>query len=343
MPLDPVHHGINISNSARQKLEISSGDFIWVKVLKQLAPGKYAVAIKGNVFPATTTMDLEPGSTIRAKADISGSSLFLRLGQTEDSPLSGILAKLGIQHTPENILIITTLMAQKLPLDPGMIRKINVLLRRLKGDPQKIVKLLSILIDKGISVENSDLESLYDTLFREKNESGHQKKSKFLQKKSLSQKEPEAPTGEIIQHEIMEACKNIPEHFAVLNHLRAKNENWVIIPFRGPVNNLLTNGILKLLYDPFLKTFRKSVVSVNLPDNRQIHFELMPAAGRKIMKLIAQRDMIKSIPKNIFREFQANLDTIGIKLDDSIYGDDMFNGFDFLDGEKHLFGIDTDG
>ena len=60
--------------------ELRSGERVAVQVLKLLAEGKWAVGLKGRVYPAVSTVPLKAGDRLWAVVQGSGRRIVLRLG-----------------------------------------------------------------------------------------------------------------------------------------------------------------------------------------------------------------------------------------------------------------------
>ena len=89
-------------------------------MLKQLAPEKWAVGIKGKVFPPMSTVPLTAGSTIFAQVQAQGRTIMLklaneipsqaRLEQTRFAQARAVLEKLGLPHDPATLLVVSSMM-----------------------------------------------------------------------------------------------------------------------------------------------------------------------------------------------------------------------------------------
>src|SRR5512142_2502429 len=75
----PKSVGGDIRISVRGGLALHSGDLVSVNVLKPLAPHKWAVGVQGRVLPAFSHLDLEPGTSVRARVTIQGKSLLFTI------------------------------------------------------------------------------------------------------------------------------------------------------------------------------------------------------------------------------------------------------------------------
>jgi hypothetical protein len=77
--MDPIdlNRNVHIRLNAGFQGKLKSGDFVYLSVIKKLAPNKWAIGIMGKTVPAYSDVELKSGDIIRAQALISGNKSFL--------------------------------------------------------------------------------------------------------------------------------------------------------------------------------------------------------------------------------------------------------------------------
>ncbi|RPJ08215.1 MAG: hypothetical protein EHM28_04915 [Spirochaetaceae bacterium] len=363
MPLFNFESMLRLTGSARQNLSVSSGDFVSVTVLKQLGPDKWAVGIKGKVFPAISTVPLSSGATIFAQVQMQGKTIILKLAnempqqsqlaqaQLEQAKLA--MGKLGLPHDPVTLLVVSNMMKSSLPIDEKLVLKIRHALLQMKGDREKNARILALCVEKGISPESPGIQELAGLIDQDAGSGGRKdrkKKDGYRNSNNSEQKELKNDSmqpGEksismpVLGTEDISLTDISP--LSVFNHLRGYDGNWVVVPFETNLSGKAQKGNMRVLYDVYSRKIRRIVIAPDGMNEGKIFFVLEPATKGLHCSIFTNEKVRKKLSQVQIDEFKSKMSNLGVKIDDIIHEDVFFDGFNQEIEHNNLQSIDTQG
>ncbi len=215
---------------------LKSGSFVSFTVNEKLDTNTYKILLLGKYINVKSAKNIKQGSVLKAQIIWDKNTLQLKVldnkSITADLPVNEIdLSKFKKQIIAEEII------NSNMPLNSFYFKTLEPVLRKNKKTDHKLVKILLLLIDKGIPVNDSNIKEMsnFSSYFKDGNP-GNKKKDK----KNI--------TIEGIKEDIKKQIKNTDTGNDLLkffNHSIAKHDNWIIIPFNFSFSRLV-QGILKI-------------------------------------------------------------------------------------------------
>jgi hypothetical protein len=322
----------NIQIPLRPEQGLRGGELVTLRVIKRLAEAKWAVAIRGKVYPASSELALQPGSVLRARVSLAAGRLLLAVtGEVPDA----VRAALGAQGIPtggEAELIARALARSGLPILGDTIQKVKALLTRSGLGAQKGARAAATLIDRGIDPASAGAQTLLPVLaFGEK---GGEDPRRYRQRKL-----PETPAEvrELIGA-LPAAPSERPSVLQAYNHIRGKSQTWVVLPFVLGEGDERIAGTFKVLFDPFLN--RAVALTLALED---IAFHLPLQGRRKALAVFCHDARTARTAARGLDSLRAKFHNMGLEVDDIVNDGDAFDGFAPVEEGVTLPSVDTVG
>jgi hypothetical protein len=340
----PVQGRINVA--VTKGSDLRSGETVTVHVLKRLdtpagasgTAGKWAVAVRGRVYPATTEVPLDPGAVLRARVTASQGKLVLTLSnvlpeQAQDAVRAALQAA-GFAPGTDAEVIARALARSGLPLLPETIQAVTRLLKKAGVDARQGARAAATLVDKHFPLAGESARSLLPVLaFGQK---GGEDPRRYRGRK------PPGTPAEV--QTFVSSLAALPGGTAsalqAYNHARAGSQTWVVIPFvfgeTGVSPNDRTAGTLKILYD----TFRKRPVALSLvTDGIAFH---LPLQGKVSLSIFCE-EALRSPALRGLDTLKSKFHNMGLEVDDTINEGDGFDGFSPVEEGVTLSSVDTVG
>jgi hypothetical protein len=310
----------NIQITAWRELRLQAGELVSLSVLKQLAEHRWAVGIQGRVFPAFSKLDLVVGTAVRARVSLAGGKLIFTIERPEANPTAAVLARQGLPGGRLSELIASALLRAGQPVSPELVEKIKSLLERTPLRKERAARNLAALLDKGIDLTSPAAQSIMEWIsFGEKGSRDHRRHRERGMPKCASAVRQELkslaarPAGEA-------------GGLAVFNHLKGKNQSWIVIPFLFSDEGNEYPGTMKLLFDPFQARPLAFTLTVAPNGGAEIAFHLR-LTGKKSLSVFAGDRRMRSTAGRSLGRLASNLHNLGIEVDDTIHGEESFDGF----------------
>ncbi|MBN2553417.1 MAG: hypothetical protein JXB06_11645 [Spirochaetales bacterium] len=333
--MKPVPVDLKLNLNAGSELSLRSGDSVVVRVIKQLSANKWAVGIRGRVLPAVSRVELAPGQRLRALVEISRGRITLKISGQPADPIRELIARQGF--TPNQTLeaVVSALLRSAVAATPERVQQVRLLLERMKLDPKKFARLLAIMLEKGIDLKSRGLEQLVSLLgYGEREPEGGEEKKRRMPRDS------EKMTAQL-RKDIGETAGAKGSSLQVFNHLRCAEHTWIVIPFRyGYEPAGLLCGAIRLRYDVRKRRTDRMILAVRnasgdkwsfvLENRREPRLHLFGDPSRKGREIRAELDVLR-----------LKLQNLGVKIDDTIREDQIFDGFDLPWEELSYRNIDT--
>jgi hypothetical protein len=326
----PVRGNIQVPLRAEQGLR--HGEIITLRVVKHLAETKWAVAIRGKVYPATSELALQPGSALRARVALIGGKLLLTVtGEVPDAVRAALVAQ-GLPTGAETEVIARALARSGLPILADTIQKMKALLTRSGLGADKGARAAATIVDKGIDLMSPGAKALLPVLaFGEK---GGGDPRRYREKRL-----PETAAA-LADHlgSLAAAPGDRPSILQAYNHIRGKSQTWVVIPFTFGEGAHRVAGTFKILFDPFLG--RALALTLALED---IAFHLPLQGKKRSLAVFCHDERTGRAATRGLDSLRSKFHNMGLEVDDIVNDGDAFDGFSPVEEGVTLPSVDTVG
>ena len=285
---------------------LKSGTRVMFTVDKKIDTNLYKILLLGKFINVKSTSSLKIGSKINAEVLWTKSGLQLKVFNKLNSETT--IAEKALNS--KEILITEGLIRSNMPLDPSYFNKLLPLLEKNKKIDQKLVRILLLLIDKGIPLSEDSIKEILD--ITDSNNSGNRNADDF--KKKLNDKNNIKKDVESIKEDIKKQIKKTDtgnELLKYLNHTIAKHDNWLIIPLNYSFKRSGL-GVLKLRLNEQLQITN---LVLNLSDGNDWEFNLEKFGTEAKMKILGSDNSFWEIT-NSFIKLKEKLYNMGIIIDD---------------------------
>jgi hypothetical protein len=336
--MDPIdlHRNVHIKLNAGFQGTLKSGDFVYISVIKKLTPNKWAIGILGKTVPAYSDIELKSGDIIKAQALIRGNKIILRLIEDKQDLLQDKLIKQGIAHDKLSFSIISSLIKGGLAVDAHIVSKIKQLLKRLKKEDKSIISLLIHMFKKGISLDSPHIHELVSLL-----NYGEKRKENKYRKRKQANFSHDIKAEQAIKESIIKRDDCIDNILGLFNQLRSEGDNWIIVPYDFRLEQTDLSGTIRILFDTYSKKVLRLCVIVWAHEGQKWSFFINTENTPLYMKIYCnKRHMLKKAAKEL-HVLALKLDNNGVKIDDTKFEDENFDGFYPADEVNYYKSIDT--
>ena len=308
------------------------GETVVVHVIKQLAPGKWAVGVRGRVYAALSDLRLDAGSVLKARVGGGVGRVLLTISSMEPDAVAAALAAHGLPAGGAEELIARALARSGLPLLPDTIQKLKSLLARAGVDERKAARSAATLVDKRIDPGSPGAASLLRVLaFGQKGgEDPRRYRGRPL---------PDNPRA------VKEYADSLPDRSAsrpsilqAYNHRAGRSQTWVVIPFAFTSEGGRLEGTLKILFDVFKR--RPLALSVC---TSEISLHLPLQGARRILSMYSDSEALKRAAREGLDSLRSKFHNMGLEVDDTIKEGNAFDGFTPIEEGEILPSVDTVG
>ncbi|MCK5152926.1 MAG: hypothetical protein KAQ93_01085 [Spirochaetales bacterium] len=298
---------------------LKSGTYVSFTVNKKINLNMYKILLLGKFISVKSTKSLKEGSVIKAQIFWDNNRLQLKVLEKQNTVTAKITSDTGIFNIHRN-LITDELIKGNMPLDPSYFKILEPVLRKDKKVDQKLVKILLLLIDKGITLNDDNINEILS--FSDRKGQGHSGKNRKKNKENLQE----------IKKDIKNQIKNTDtgnELIKYFNHSVAKHDNWLIIPLNFSFTRP-GQGVLKLKINESLVVTN---LVLTLSDGNDWDFSLVKTSEGSIIKVSGPNDIPwkETAPFNKLKEKLYNM---GIIFDDINKEWALTNGFSENVSEK---------
>ncbi|MDA3941673.1 MAG: hypothetical protein PF693_20580, partial [Spirochaetia bacterium] len=263
---------------------LKSGSFVDFTVNKNISPNFYQISLLGKFITVKSSGTLQLGSRIHAQIFWIENKLELKVVGNKNLSNSNIDYKDSFTD-PVRKLISEGLIRTNMSLDPSYFDKILSVLKKYKKIDHKLIKILLLMIDKGIPLSETNINGIlsFSGNLDSKNSEKHERKSQSKE----SVKVDKESIRENIKNQIkkMDSGSELIKYF---NHSVGKHDNWLIIPLS--FDYLRTgHGVLKLkLNDDFSITN----LVLTLDDGNNWEFNFIKSKKGGTMKISGPDDSL---------------------------------------------------
>jgi len=330
-----LSHTIKIANASG--INVVTGDEISIQVIKHLFGNKWAIGFMGRVYPAQTQLELLPEQIIRVKVVKTGSQLQFKIINDTFSAapkdaipgsITELMKKLGFAEDPVIKQIITALIRSEMPIDPVFIRKIREKMEKEKKSGDNVIRLLVNLLGKKIDISTIKIDELLQVLdYGSNQEQDGTPHNKQQQKRQLTSGQLKQHFTNIIENKEETVKVQQDNLLQMFNHLRGKDDSWVIIPYEFLTTEMLFTGNLRLLLNTKNQEIKKAVLIVNQTNGDKWSFFINPVKNQLNVLVFSNKKLYIDKKSESFNTLILNLQNNGVKIDDKIYDDKYFDGF----------------
>jgi len=308
------------------------GQAVAVHVIKRLDAGKWAVGVLGKVYPASSSLALEPGAVLRARVSGSVGRVILTVSDVVPDAVLTALAQQGIPQGALEELIARTLARAGLPLLPETIQKLKSLLTRSGMEDRKSTRSAVTLVDKRIDPGSPGATALLRVLaFGDK---GGEDPRRYRGRPF-----PETPGA------VKELVQSLPADpgstssaLQAYNHSPGKTQSWIVIPFVFTSAAQKLSGTLKILLDSFAS---RPLALTLCTEGVAVHLPLQ--GKRRSLSIFCDSDEMKRAAERGLDSLRSKFHNMGLEVDDTINEGNAFDGFTPVEEGEILPSVDTVG
>lgn len=208
-----------------------------------------------NIFAENVLTDLKEDTLLKMPIVTQGEKILAPIKeQTETGYIkqSNFFTELELPQGELSSAILSFLMTSERGLTGNSAEKIFSFLRNTKNDKKKAVFSAGLLENKGIELKEDVFKKVYSALFSEDYEDGN-----FEKKDGSGQNIFAVKTETQNFAEDKEAQNSI---FELLNHKQSGGLHWLVFPFEKDIGTVTADGVLAILLDLNLKTYRRIAV-----------------------------------------------------------------------------------
>ena len=319
---------------------LSRGQTVSLKVVKNIVNNKWAVSIAGKLLTAYSEIELIPGKIVRARVLIEGNRLILKIAPKNMDPVNVLLEKYGVESDDVTRNIIISFLKTGLGVKAENIAFIKTLIKNSKKTSTKLIRLLSIILDKGITLKHLDMEKITPLIFEDSPDNRKEREKKKRQG-SNREKYPENLKG-YIRSRINAVTDDRTDLLQIFNHIKAKHDNWFITPFRIEKEQSLLSGTIRIQFDYFKKTVNIVVIQCSF-NNVNFSFILKNQQHNYSLSILCNSCGYAKFIKKELPKLGIKLQNLSVKIDDNILDDKYFDGFSLNKIEEIYKPVDTVG
>ncbi len=221
---------------------IKSGDTLSLKMVRSLGSGTWQASLKGKLLTVTTGgLSFKPGAVITVRALWDGDRLVLKMkGDVPDLPME---TGLPADATTRNI--IDAFIRSSMHLSPVKLQELYQFLKKHNISDRKSIRLIAIMMDKGLPLEKSMVDVMVSAIQGERN------------RKRQNEENQEGEQQEERERDIQENAEIVQtdqdpiayDTLRLFNHIRGSHDNWIIIPVLVEHDTITIKGSLRCRLD----------------------------------------------------------------------------------------------
>jgi hypothetical protein len=322
------------------EMGLKQGQSVTVNVIKHLEGAKWAVAIRGSVYPAFSDLPLQPGAVLRARVGTAEGKLLLTVSEVMPDAVRAALLRQGLPAGGDVELIARVLARSGMPIIAETIQKIRALLTRSGMELHKGARIAATIIDRGIDPGSEGARALLPVLgFGTKGGEDH--------RRYRGRQLPDTPRAvkEFVAALPADASAR-PSALQAFNHIRGKAQTWVVIPFIFTSGDQRIAGTMKILFDPFHSrplafALATEGISFFLPLRTEQAHSRGGKRGR--LSIYCDDERLRRAGMRGLDSLRSKFHNMGLEVDDIITEGDRFDGFSPVEEGVTLPSVDTVG
>jgi hypothetical protein len=312
-----------------------NGSVVPVRVLKALAPGKWAIGVGGRVFSARSDVALEPGRVLQARVFLAGDgTVSLHIEPHAPDPIAAFLAKEGLPDETIFRTLIGAFLRHQRPLDPFVLKKASRHLSRGPRDGERDTANLAVLDDKGWDVDTPSTKVMLELL-------DYGRKHRDCDRRGRRGREGNG-TEELREaiRESFREDRGDTGPLQVFNHRKGSHGTWVVAPFRLEAGQKEYRGTLRFFQDSVSRKTECMVLNVHSNTGNEWSFHLPLAGKSRKLSLYCGPEAARRWTQRNLAVLESDFRNIGVEVDDIIHGIEEFDGFSEVRERGSMPGID---
>ena len=315
---------------------LRSGEVVSVNVLKRLEADRWAVGIRGRVFPAVSDTELASGTRMRARVGFTAGRTILHLekelpnGRAADTFRLALLRQ-GFPPGSMTETIAASLLRSGQPLQNEVMERMKAILSRTKLPAHRAARLAATIASKGMDLVSPAIDDLIALLsFGERDGDRERRKGRRMPENPLAVKQYIAA--------LPDNSDSAPDALQVFNHLRGEAPSWIVVPFLFTSAGARLAGTMKLLYDPYGSRLQRFVLSAS-----GIDFHLAIDGRRRRLAIFCSDPSLALRLARGLDSVKSKFHNMGVEVDDTIHEGNAFDGLCPAWEGTALRGVDTVG
>ncbi|HDQ15344.1 MAG TPA: hypothetical protein ENN41_11085 [Sediminispirochaeta sp.] len=306
-----------------RSLRLEHGSKISFHVLKKINSRTWLISLQGRRLQVESRTELQVGGRFQATVLRQSGRMVLKIRE-QAMDVAKIINRLSLPVNDGSKILIETIMRQGLPLHEDSVRRLNDLFRALPVQTRQSAAVLILLHDKGMLPtvsQFSRLLYLLDGPTPEKQARRASKKGAGRDDPSTAARGDGARDGRSVLRVLRERIKAAgtgDELLQLFNHLKAKHNNWIVVPFKFPADEhgpsegegrLRLHSDLNRRIDKFTLSFYGA---------RDFHFTgVLQGETRRISLSLEHRPPMER-QRRIISLLREKLGNLGFEIDDTI-------------------------
>jgi hypothetical protein len=315
----------------------AQGGLVSVRVLESLGAGRWLVSVRGRTLPVSAEVQLSAGARLLARVQAGGGRIALRVlapaGQGGAAEAGG--------GAPAAERIGAALLAAGIHPRPDAVQKVRRLLEKLRLPEEGYARLAAMLLRKGVELDSPGLAALLADLSygRGRGREQPRRRAATAAKQAAGQaaaaEDAAAEAAEGLRRGAQNAARGGDSALPLFNHLQPGREQWFVIPY----SHGGAGGTIRLRRTaPDLQADR-----LVLATDGPWCFLLNRSGGGLRLQALCAGPPPGPRARRAWRLLAQKLQNLGVETDDTIRGDQGFDGFS-LPGEAGPHQrVDTEG
>ncbi len=359
--MSPDLTGIRLAANAA--LRLRPGETVSLEVLRRIGGNRWAVKLGGRPATAWSPAELVPGRSLRARVDgggdpAAGDPLLLRLLALPRSSILHWLRQAGLPADGLSQRIVQALLNQRAALEPLAIGRVRRAMAGRSPTDTRRIRLLVMVLAKGLDPQSPGIDRLLalldgrpdgrpapDRREPEKKDDSDEAAPRQTVLASAGLPPSADPAGAVCalwREAIARAGQGGESSLQAFNHLGARDETWIVIPYRLAGGGTSLRGSLRLLYNRFQRQAQRFILEAGSEDGNRWTFALDRPAGRAARLRLFCSDLdLRTRAEGALANLAIKLRNLGVVVDDTVLEYSGFDGFSFPGEETTLRGVDT--
>jgi hypothetical protein len=307
---------------------LKSGDIVKAQVLRHLSGQRYAVSIRGTVFPTRSLSPLSVGHSFRARVEITPTEVRLHPVPTLSS-IDTVLRAHGLESDSARA-VAHHLQTLGLPLDPVLIRRLTPFTHRDRPGVVRL-RIAALLLDKGLD-PNSDLtDDLVSLVLGNHSGTGHEGSDSRHDRDRRERADSTPP--------LVEEVEEADHPVQVFNHFKGKHGQWLMLPIAADSPEGRYAGTLQLFYPLTHGSYQRAVLTVGAPSSYWAFVWDNPAltAGARLR---LYTDTHSADSRQYLAGLAGSLEPFGLTLNPEVFDDPEPATFSIFQSETIMTGVD---
>lgn len=272
---DP-HIQVRFDGVEPSRTPLADGSTVDVEILARSSDGTLRVRVAGKTLVASSSNGLDaagylPGDSFQARVRLSSNAVFLDPLRNPAAERANILSRLSLPDTPEAAFLVRFLARSLFKLDTPLCRSILAVSARFPGRERRAVEAAAILASHGIGIDDDTVAGLMDAIeggAAGGDASGGDARGEAGESDGADDAnyadDANGDTDDTDDNEADGAARRrIGEFIAFINHKKAHERHWIVIPFSRELAGARARGSVRCLIDLVSARCLETLVTVH--------------------------------------------------------------------------------